>query len=40
MGLTGLMYVLIYGVTIAVSYKKGYRTGIIHGLHKILDKEE
>ena len=40
MGLTGLMYVLIYGVTIAVAYKKGYRTGIVHGLHKSLDERD
>ena len=40
MGLYGLMHVLIYGVSIAIFYKKGYRTGIVHGLNKILEEED
>ena len=40
MGLYGLMHVLIYGISIAIFYKKGYRTGIVHGLNKILDELE
>ena len=38
MGLSSVVYVLIYGVSIAVFYKRGYRTGIVHGLNKILDE--
>jgi len=40
MGLASVVYVLIYSVSIAVFYKKGYQTGITHGLDKILDEME
>lgn len=38
MGFFDFMVVLVYGISIAIFYKKGYRTGITHGLDKILDE--
>ncbi|WP_281274237.1 hypothetical protein [Lysinibacillus antri] len=36
MGLTTFLTLAVYAISMPMFYKKGYRTGITHGLDKIL----